>query len=88
MFMLMEQKDTITRLISIETSRSAEIINVIERLEKAALSIESNAQEMENSKIQISDLVIDSSLWRGSEKRTYKEQVSVYEEDVKNYSLV
>lgn len=88
MFMLMEQKDTITRSIASETSRSAEIINVIERLEKAALSIESNAQEMENSKIQISDLVIDSSLWRGSEQRTYKEQVSVYEEDVKNYSLV
>lgn len=83
MFMLMEQKDSITRSIASEEVSIMNIESTIERLEEAVQLIESNEQAMETSKVQISNLVIDPSLWRGSEQKTYKERASTYEEDVK-----
>ncbi len=81
MFMLLEQRDTISRSIASEEVLITTIESTIERLEEAAQSIENNKQEVDHSKVQLNNIVIDSSLWRGSQQRTYKEHIEMYVED-------
>jgi len=86
MFMLMEQKDTITRSIASEKAMITNIESSIERLEEVAQSIENDQQTIETTKVEISDIVIDPSVWRGSKQRTYKEEMETYTEDIQSVS--
>ncbi len=89
MFMLMEQKDSISRAKSREQQTMTTLEDSIERLEVAARSIDQYKYEIDTTENTQNTMMIDPSLWRGSKQirhheydHAYKEQVGILQSDI------
>lgn len=84
MFIIMEQKDSITRAKSNEQQTVTSLEDAIERLELAARSIEQYKQDIETTEATMNNMMIDPSTWRGSKQRRHDEYNDAYKEKIVN----